>query len=128
MKKQKERLARKSYRRRAEDENSIHEEFRQAQNLYSEAIRKAKDKHCVGWLETLDEGGIWAVNHMTSGAATDGGRNRIPTLLVKDPITKRIIKEARSNIKKGQLLYQAFFPKRSAPPVKIGNYHITQEK
>ena len=76
----------------------------------------------------MDEGGIWAANHMMSGAATDGGRNRIPTLLVKDPITKIFIKEARSNIKKGQLLYQVFFPKRSAPPIKIGNYHITQEK
>ena len=47
MKKKKERLARKSYKRRAEDENPIHEEFRQARNLYSEAIWKAKDNHWV---------------------------------------------------------------------------------
>ena len=94
--KKKERLARKSYKRRAEDENPIHEEFRQARNLYSEAIRKAKDNHWVGWLEMLDKGGIWAANRLTSGAGTDGGRNRIPTLLVKDPITKRITKEART--------------------------------
>ena len=128
MRKQKEKLARKSYRKRAEDENPIHEEFRQVRNLYSEAIRKAKDKHWVEWLENLDEGGIWMANCMMSGAAMDGGRSRIPTLLVKDPITKRIIKEARTNIEKGHLLYQVFFPKRSAPPVETKIFRVTQEK
>ena len=62
------------------------------------------------------------------GAATDGGRSRIPTLLVKDPITKRIIKEARTNIEKGHLLYQVFFLKRSAPPVETKNFRVTQEQ
>ena len=76
----------------------------------------------------LDEGGIWAANHLTSGAGTDGGRNRIPTLLVKDPITKRIIKEVKTNVEKGQLLYQVFFPKRTSPPIEIENYHTMQEK
>ena len=93
MKKQKEKLARKSYRKRAEDKNPIHEEFRQVRNLYSEAIWKAKDEHWVEWLENLDEGDIWMANRMMSGAATDGGRSRIPTLLVKDPITKRIMNQ-----------------------------------
>ena len=65
---------------------------------------------------------------MTSGAGTDGGRNRIPMLLVKDPITKRITKEARTNVEKEQLLYQVFFPKRTALPIKIENYHTMQEK
>ena len=38
LKKQKEHLARKSYRKRACDEDPIHEKFRQAQNKYSEVI------------------------------------------------------------------------------------------
>ena len=49
------------------------------------------------WLETLDEEGIWVANRLTSGPATDGGRSRIPTLMVKDPITKQVVKEARTN-------------------------------
>ena len=41
----------------------------------------------------LDEEGIWTVNQMVSGTAMDGGRCRMPTLQVKDPITKQVIKE-----------------------------------
>ena len=84
MKKYKERLARLSYRKRVEDEDPVHEEFRQAWNSYSEVIRRMKEEH---WLESLDEQGIWTANRLVSGPAMDGGRCRIPTLLVKEPIT-----------------------------------------
>ena len=98
------------------------------QNTYSAAIRRTKEEHWTDWLETLDEEGLWAVNHLVSGAATDGGRSRILTLSVKDPIMKRIIKEARTNREKGQLLYQDFFPKRKALPA-VATYGINiQEK
>ena len=40
LKKGKEQLARKSYRRRADDKDPIHEVFRQAQNTYSAVIRR----------------------------------------------------------------------------------------
>lgn len=88
LKKHKERLARKLYRERAVDEDQIHEEYRQAWNRYSEAIRKTKEEHWLDWLEKLDEEGIWTANRMVSGTAMDGGRGRIPTLQVRDPITK----------------------------------------
>ena len=115
MKKCKEQLARKSYRRRAADKDPVHEEFRQAQNTHSKAIHNMKRDHWIEWLETLDEG-LWAANMMVSGDGTDRGRNRILMLMVKDPVTKRVIKEVRSNADKGKLLYQDFFPKRTAPP------------
>ena len=38
-------MARKSYRRRVDDEDQVHEEFRQAWNAYSEAIRSTKENH-----------------------------------------------------------------------------------
>ena len=79
-------------------------------------IQDMKGEHWKGWLELLDEEGLWAANRMVLGAGTDGGRNRIPTLTVKDPVTKRITKEARSNADKGKLLYQEYFPKRTVPP------------
>ena len=111
LKRDKEQLARRSYRRRAVNEDPIHEEFRQARNKYSMAIRKTKEEHWVDWLETLDEEGIWAANRMVLGSATDGGHSRIPRLFVKDPISKEVVREARTNEEKGQLLYQVFFPK-----------------
>ena len=65
---------------------------------------------------------------MVSGTATDGGRNRIPTLQVRDPITKQVVKEACTNTEKGQLLYQAFFLKRTAPSAERTNTIDTQAK
>ena len=57
------------------------------------------------WLETLDEEGMWMANRMVSGPATDGGRSRIPMLLVRDPISKEIIREVCTNKEEGQVLY-----------------------
>ena len=128
MKKCKKQLARKSYRRRVADEDPVHKEFRQAWNTYSKAIQDMKREHWIDWLETLDEEGLWVANRMVSGDGTDGGRNRILTLMVKDPVMKRIIKEARSNADKGKLLYQDFFPKRTAPPVVDCVSTLIQEK
>ena len=123
LKKHKEHLA-----RRAADEDPIHEEFRKAQNEYSTAIWRTKEGHWTEWLETLDEEGIWTANKLVSGLATDGGRSRIPTLLVKDPVTKRTTKEAWTNTEKGWLLYQSFFPKRTAPLIVPTIYDFVQAK
>ena len=41
---------------------------------------------------------------------------------------KQVTKEARTNAEKGQLLYQYFFPKRTAPPAEDTDYTTTQEK
>ena len=128
MKKCKEWLARKSYRRRADGKDPTHEDFGQAWNTYSAVIRRTKEQHWTDCLESLDEEGLWVANHMVSGAATDRGRSRILTLSVKDPTMKRIIKEARTNREKGQLLYQDFFPKRKALPAVATAGITIQEK
>ena len=119
MKRNKERLARESYRRRALDNDQIHEEFRQARNNYSKAIHDAKTNHWIDWLEAIDEEGVWTVNRMATGGATDGGRGRIPTLKVRDPATKRVVQEASTNEDKSKMLYKIFFPTRTAPPVPV---------
>ena len=69
------------------------------------------------WLETLDEEGVWTVNRVVTGPASDVGRGRIPMLIVEDPITKQVIQEVSTNKDKGCLLYKTFFPERKAPPV-----------
>jgi hypothetical protein len=128
MKRAKEKLARKSYGSRALNNDPIHEEFRLARNIYSEAIRVAKAEHWMEWLETLDEEGVWAANRMATGLATDGGRGRIPTLQVKDPVTRQVTQEASTNEEKGKLLYQNFFPKRTAPLVPVQDEPYPQAK
>ena len=79
-------------------------------------------------METLDEEGVWVANRLVSGVATDGRRSRIPTLKVKDPVTKQVIREARTNKEKGQLLYQVFFPICTAPPAAPLEDNTIQEK
>ena len=102
---------------RALDNDPIHEVYWKVRNEYSKAIRDVKVEHWLEWLEMLDEEGVWTVNQVVTSPATDGGRGRIPTLIVKDPITKRVIQEVSTNKDKGHLLYKTFFPKRIAPPV-----------
>jgi len=65
------------------------------------ANRTAKAEHWVEWLQGLDESSIWQVSRLVTSPATDAGKARIPTLQVKDPITKCIIKEAVDNDSKG---------------------------
>ena len=127
-KRAKEKLSRKSYMRRALNNDPVHEEFRLARNEYSEAIHAAKTEHWIEWLETLDEEGVWTVNRMATGPASDGGRGRIPTLKVRDPVTKEVIREACTNEDKGKLFYQIFFPRRIAPPVPVQREPYPQAK
>ena len=87
----------------------IHEEYCQQQNRYLEHIKKAKAEHSIDWLEGLDETSMWQVSRFISSPPTDAARTCIPTLIVKDPITKCIIGQVFSNKDKGNLLHKLFF-------------------
>jgi len=113
LKKEKERLARKSYRSQALNQDPVHKEYRRSRNRYSQRMRDTKMEHWAEWLETINEEGIWAVNRLVTGPASDGGRSRMPTLQIRDSVTKAVIREA-TNEEKGELLYQAFFPPQTA--------------
>jgi hypothetical protein len=75
-----------------------------------ELIRKTKAEHWAQWIEGIDESSIWQASRLMTLPATDAGRSRIPTLQVKDPVTKEIIREAADNESKGKLFYETFFP------------------
>ena len=121
-------LCSSSYVRRAVNNDPIHEEFHLARNEYSKAIHEAKTEHWMEWLETLDEEGVWTVNRTATGPASDGGRGRIPTLKVRDPVTKEVTREVSNNEDKGKLFYQIFFPRRTAPPVPVQRDPYPQAK
>jgi len=82
-------------------------------------IRKAKAEHWADWLEGLDQTSMWQASRLATSPATDAGKARIPTLQVKDPTTKQVIREATDNTSKGQLFYETFFPplNPATPPV-----------
>jgi len=73
-------------------------------------IHKAKAEHWTKWLEGTDESSIWDASKLLTMPATDVGKSRIPTLQIKDPVTKKVIHEATDNVSKGQLFYDTFFP------------------
>ena len=97
----------------------IHEEYRMQRNQYAEHIREAKVEHWVEWLEGLDQMSIWQASRIVTSPSTDAGKARTPTLQLKDPVTKRVTREAANNKSKGQLFHETFFipPNPATPPV-----------
>lgn len=73
-------------------------------------IWKTKVEHWVDWLEGLDESSIWQASKIMTLPASDASKSRIPTLVAKDPITKRVTWEATDNESKGKWFYKLFFP------------------
>ena len=63
--------------------------------------------------------GTWSVNQMVTGPASDGGRERISTLKVRDPITKEVIQEVSTNKENGKLFYQNLFSRQTVLPVPV---------
>jgi ribonuclease HI len=104
------RLGGKSKYHRANPQHPIHEKYRRQRNRYSELIRKTKAEHWVEWIEGLDESSVWQASRLVTSPATDAGKAKIPTIQVRDPITKQITREIADNRSKGQLFYETFFP------------------
>ena len=69
----------------------------------------------------MDKTSVWQASNLIMAPPTDAGRTRIPTLQVRDPTMKHILREAVDNADKGWLLYETFFPKTNPnltlPPV-----------
>jgi hypothetical protein len=118
-KKKTRQLGGRSKYHRLNEQHPIHEEYRQQRNRYSELLRKTKAEHWAQWIEGIDESSIWDASKLMTSPASDAGRSRIPTLQIKDPITKRTIREATDNESKGKLFYETFFlpPNPTTPPV-----------
>ena len=83
-------LARKARQYRHNEHHPIHEEYRQQRNLYAELLRTTKMEHWAEWLEGLNESSVWQASKIMTMLASDASKSRIPTLVVRDPVTKRI--------------------------------------
>ena len=79
----------------------IHEQYQNQCNKYAELLRKTKTTQWDEWLKDLDESNVWQASRFIATPPTDAAKSRIPTLQVKDPVTKQMKKEAISNKDKG---------------------------
>lgn len=107
-------LAAKSYRKRAQAGHPVHEEYRRARQTMSAEIKRAKTEKWVEFLTEADTTSIWAIGRMVEAGPIDGGRTRIPELIVKEGGTERVM---RDNVDKVEAFKQAFFP----PPPTSSN-------
>ncbi|KAJ7123709.1 hypothetical protein C8R44DRAFT_620418, partial [Mycena epipterygia] len=111
-KKVSQRLRKESYLRRYIPEHPVHETARLVRNEYSEAVQTAKIVHWIAWLEglgSINPNEVWAAGKMVAGGSSDGGRARVPTLKVLDPLTRKV-SEAVTNKEKSDAFYREFFP------------------
>ncbi|KAJ7092504.1 hypothetical protein C8R43DRAFT_823735, partial [Mycena crocata] len=69
--KEKEKLARKSYRRRDNRDDPAHEAFRVARNSFSAKIKAARGNCFLEWMEQIDGSDVWTAGQMMKGPATD---------------------------------------------------------
>lgn len=76
-------------------------------------------EHWVEWLERLNQSSIWQASRLVTSLATDAGKARIPTLQVKDLMTKKVLREVVDNSSKGQVFYETFFPPPNLMPTPI---------
>lgn len=84
-------LAWKAKRFHSFADHPIHEEYWLQCNRYADQIKKAD--HWIDWLEGLNKSSMWQAARFILSPPTDVSRTCIPTLQVKDPITKQVTKE-----------------------------------
>jgi hypothetical protein len=108
--KESQRLARIAHRWRFSPEHPIHAQHRAAQAKYARAIADTKAAHWANWLTNIAGKDLWSVSRLVTGAASDGGHQRMPTLRVIDRTTSQVVWEAVSDKEKSRLLHLLFYP------------------
>lgn len=120
LRKESAKLERIAYRWRFAPDHPVHEEARTSRTKFCTAVRVAKAKHWVQWLEELTASGVWKAGKFVSAEATDGSAVRMPTLQRRDPVTKAVVETAVTNEQKTEMLRKEFFPAKmeesSVPP------------
>jgi hypothetical protein len=101
-------LAARSYRLRWLGLDPVHSLYKLQRNIYSQAIRDAKQKHWERFLEELDGDTMWTAASYLKGEQADGGRARIPNL--KYTKLDGSVNLASDNETKSTILLEAFFP------------------
>jgi hypothetical protein len=94
-------------------EHPAHEEFRVKRNAYAKLLIETKQKHWANWLKNISAADMWTASQLVTGTIPQGGRTRVPTLVVKDPETSEE-QQVTDNNKKSKAFYNVFFPPKPA--------------
>lgn len=108
MRKRVSQLSRQSHQMRGLPLHPCHEEYKSLKNQYANEIASTKKQHWIDWLEDIEGNDLWTANRYISSDPSDGGKARIPTLVLKKPDGSTI--EATTNAEKSTLIAEAFFP------------------
>ena len=108
MRKRKNRLANSAYRWRGLPDHPSHQQHRNTSKEYAKLIEKTKKDHWETWLLNAAERDIWTANKYTTDPPTDGGRTRMPTIVMTDP--DGLPHRTTSNEEKTEALANSFFP------------------
>jgi hypothetical protein len=87
-------LARSSMRVKGITGNPDHARCKTARNIYAEELRVIKTKHWAEWLAGLDKDSVWMANKLGMGPSRDGEAVSVPTLLVRDAVSRDVTKHA----------------------------------
>lgn len=108
-------IARKSYRYHHDTFHPCHEEYRQARNNYTTALRLAKKECWNNWLENevSQSQNPWKASKLVTKPAQDGGRSRIPEVAKSHADGSTLY--VTSNADKSQAFHQEFFQQQTTP-------------
>lgn len=109
LRRQANKLGRKSSKRRSDPEDSIHAEYANTKKQYEQEIEYCKRHHWRDWLEKAEDLDIWTAHRYISASAIEGNRSRIPTLITTHD---REEMKATTNEEKSRLLAKTFFPEK----------------
>ena len=109
LRKQANKLGRKSYKRRSDPMHMIHAKHKEAAKKYVKTLKTTKQQHWRSWLERAKDPDIWAMHRLISSPASDGGKARIPALKYRAGVAEKM---AITNSEKGAALAKGFFPQK----------------
>ena len=109
LRKQANKLGRKSYKWRFDLTHTIHAEHKEAAKKYVRMLKTTQQQHWHSWLERAKDPDIWAVHCLISSLASDRGKARIPALKYRAGEAKKTV---TTNSKKGAALAKGFFPQK----------------
>ena len=108
LRKEKNRLANTSHKWRGLPEHPSHELHRDATRRYTKLIETTKKEHWEEWLTNAAERDIWTASKYATDPPSDGGKSRIPTLILTDGNGNPT--RTTNNAEKTEALAKAFFP------------------
>ncbi|KAE9389570.1 hypothetical protein BT96DRAFT_946743 [Gymnopus androsaceus JB14] len=84
-------LSGKAFRKRVQADHPVHEQYWRARQTMSAEIKRVKTEKWVEFLSEANGNSMWEIGRMVEAGPKDGGRARIPELLVKEGGTERVV-------------------------------------